>query len=258
MRENVLPIAVGVFAPLALAVSASADFTGFQVVNEGQYDTADALFDGPNVGLVDVWSVYALFDNDFDSITSIFVLADDPNFPDATEMRHSSDVAKMWDGLGQGFWNWNAGEDTSLSTGFPYDDDPNAALADTYLTIGLRSGSYADGGDAASFIPGSAGVLADSGILNGTGSITEDFVYLALPDHEQSFPVEGRVLVLSIATFQGEHASGSWNLQWVNTEEGGGGGGYVAGAEWTTIPAPGALALLGLAGLASGRRRRRG
>lgn len=256
MRERALPITAGTFASLALAVSASADFTNFDVVDEGLYNTADADFGGPDVGMVNVWSIYAVFDNEFDSITAIFVLEDDPNFPDATSMTHTS-LAADGKSPGGGFWNWNAGDDTSLSTGFPFDDDPDAALADTYLTIGLRSGSYVDGGDAASFVPGSAAVLADSGILDGTGSITEDFVYIALPDHEQSFPdKDGRVLVLSIATFQGEHASGSWNLQWVNTEAGG--GGDVAGAEWTTIPAPGALALLGLAGLAGGRRRRRG
>ncbi len=256
MRESMLPIAAGVMGSLALTIAASADFTNFDVVDEGLYNTADAAFDGPNVGMVNVWSIYAVFDNAFDSITSIFVLADDPNFPDATSMTHTS-LAADGKSPGGGFWNWTAGGDTSLSTGFPYDDDPAAALADTYLTIGLRSGSYADGGDAAAFIPGSAGVLADSGILSGTGSITEDFVYFALPDNDQSFPdKDGRVLVLSIATLAGEHASGSYNIQWANTE--GGGAGYVAGAGWTTVPAPGALALLGLAGLASGRRRRRG
>ena len=138
MRENALPIAAGALASLALTVAASADFASFDVVDEGLYNTANADFGGPNVGMVNVWSIYAVFDNEFDSITSIFVLEYDPNFPDATSMTHTS-LAADRKSPGGGLWNWNAGDDTSLSTGFPFDDDPDAALADTYLTIGLRN-----------------------------------------------------------------------------------------------------------------------
>ena len=59
---------------LAIAVSASADFTGFQTEMKGTYDTAGA-FNGPDVGLVDVWNLYARFDDPNDSMNGIFVLA---------------------------------------------------------------------------------------------------------------------------------------------------------------------------------------
>ena len=135
-----------------------------------------------------------------------------------------------------------------------YDLDPAAADADTYLTIGLKSGTFPDGGDGAFFAPGSEAILDDSGILNGSGVINELFAYSATPDDAQTYPVDGRVLVLQVAVRSGEHASGVWNISWGNIGAGGGG---LARLEWTTVPAPGALPLLGLAGLAGARRRRR-
>ena len=81
-----------------------------------------------------------------------------------------------------------------------------------------------------------------------------DFAYTATPDDAPTYPIDGRVLVLQIAVLSGEHASGVWNVHWHNI----GVGGFEGGVEWSTIPAPGALALLGLAGLARARSRRRG
>ena len=121
--------------------------------------------------------------------------------------------------------------------------------------IGLKSGSFGDGEDAAFFGIGHEQVLDASGILNGNGVIDVDFAYTATPDDAQTYPVDGRVLVLQVAVGSGEHASGVWNISWGNIGAGGGG---LARLEWTTVPAPGALPLLGLAGLAGTRRRRRG
>ncbi|MCH8314518.1 MAG: PEP-CTERM sorting domain-containing protein [Planctomycetes bacterium] len=249
MTKNVLPITAGVFGSLALAISASADFTGWQLELKGTYDTYGA-FGGPNVGLVDVWNLYALFNDPNDVLTGIFVLADSPNFG---EMIHSSDLKTPFDGLGGGFWNWASGANTPLSNGPTYNLDPAAADADTYLTIGLKSGTFDV--DWAFFAPGSADILQNSGILNGSGVINELFAYSATPDDAQTYPVDGRVLVLQVAVRSGEHASGVWNISWGNIGAGGGG---LARLEWTTVPAPGAMALLGLAGLAGTRRRRRG
>ena len=105
------------------------------------------------------------------------------------------------------------------------------------------------------FAPGTEADLVASGILNGSGSLVVNFAYSVTPDKEQAFPVDGRVLVLQVAVRSGEHASGVWNISWGNIGAGGGG---LARLEWTTVPAPGAMALLGLAGLAGTRRRRRG
>ena len=247
MRKNLLPITAGLLGSLALAFSVSADFTGFVVEMKGTYDTAGA-FGGPDVGLVDVWNLYATFNDPNDSFNAIFVLE-----AEGQEMTHSSDLITPWDGLGSGFYNWSLGTNTALPAGGVYNLNPAAADADTYLTIGLKAGTFDT--DAAFFGPGHEDVLVSSGILNGNGSITEDFTYVATPDDLQTYPIDGRVLVLNIAVLADEGAAGIWNIQWGNL---GAGGGSAIGVQWTIppIPAPGAMALLGLAGLARPRSRR--
>ena len=247
MRKNALPVTAGVLGSLALAVSASADFTGLVAEMKGSFDTATDPY-GPNVGVVDVWNLFATFDDPNDSMIGLLVLADDPNSGD---MIHSSDLAVPFDGLGGGFYNWSLGTNTALPAGNTYNLNPAAADADTYLSIGFKAGTA--GTDAAFFGPGHEAVLNASGIMNGSGSITEDFTYVATDDDAQTDPIDGRVLVMNIAVLSGEHASGIWNVHW----HGVGDGGTAAGVQWTTIPAPGALALLGLAGLAGPRSRRR-
>ena len=216
MRKNILPITAGVFGSLALAIAASADFTGFQTELKGTYDTAGA-FGGPNVGVVDVWNLYLNFDNPLDTLNSIFVITAEP----FTSMIHSSDLNQAFDGLGGGFWNWSFGENTPLAAGPSYDLDPAAADADTYLTIGLKAGTFDV--DWAFFAPGSEAILVASGILNGSGSINELFGYNATPDDAQSFPVDGQIFVLQVAVRSGEHASGVWNISWGTIGAGGGG-----------------------------------
>ncbi len=227
---NRLGITAGVFGSLALAVSASAKFTGCLIELQGTYDTALAFPVGFDEGLVNVWNLYALFDDPNDHYIKTFVVANDANFG---VMVHSSDATAAFDGMGNGFWNWVIGGNTPLSAGPVYGIDPAAGDADTYLTIGLKAGTFGAGVDAAFFTPGSEAILVDSGILNGCGVIDEDFAYVATPVDEQAFPVNGRVLVLQISVPFGEHASGVWNVEWGNVGAGGGG---QARCEWTTVP----------------------
>ncbi|MEE9297107.1 MAG: PEP-CTERM sorting domain-containing protein [Phycisphaerae bacterium] len=247
MRKNVLLITAGVFG--SLAVSASADFTRFQTEFKRSFDTALSNF-GEDVGIVDIWNLYALFNDPDDVYTATFVVPD-------TSMIHSSDLFKPFDGLGGGFWNNVTAPpgNTPQPAGFVYDLDRPGFDNDTFLTIGLKAGF--EGDQAADFDPEGEGRLNASGIMSDSGELSEDFAYFTIPEAPQAAQVGGRVLVLQIAVLQGEHASGIWNVQWGNLGPGPGGG-QASGVQWTTVPAPGALALLGLAGLAGARRRRRG
>lgn len=60
---------------------------------------------------------------------------------------------------------------------------------------------------------------------------------------------------LSLLALAGTNPNGAWNL-FINDDLGGDSGAFDGGWEITFVPAPGSLALLGLAGLAAGRRRR--
>ena len=256
MRKNVLPITAGVVGALVLSVSTSADFVGWQTEMKGTYDTANSNF-GPDVGLVDVWDLFLLFDNPLDTLNAIFAVQD----PAFNTMIHSSDLNTPFDGAGGGFWN-NLDDppgNRPQEGGSLYNQDPDGFDNDTFLTIGKKPGF--EDIDEAAFSTGAEELLNDSGIMNGTGVMIPEpgdpptnFSYFATPLDEQTFPVDGRVLVFQVAVLTGQHASGVWNIKW-GTVGPGVGGDLQLRIEWTTVPTPGAMALLVLAGA---RRRRRG
>ena len=116
---------------------------------------------------------------------------------------------------------------------------------DSWVTIGLED----QGGNALSEI----GLIHD----DASGTSTSDGSFYVTPDDAQGAEIDGRVLIAQFTTY-GDDAvlSGTVSLQ----------GKDANGDNWTAesqsysfgnvVPAPGALALLGLAGFA-GRRRRR-
>jgi MYXO-CTERM domain-containing protein len=115
-------------------------------------------------------------------------------------------------------------------------------LNDSYVTIGLETNV----GNA----------MLDIGIdwtsFNGGGAIeTDNGSWFATPDDAQVYEIGGRVLIGQFTLIAGE-LTGQINLQGKNAD----------GSNWTIlgeavgVPAPGAIALLGLAGLASRRRRK--
>jgi hypothetical protein len=123
---------------------------------------------------------------------------------------------------------------------------------DSYFTIGAL---YSDG------TPFGNNALQDIGIdwssWNAGGSMYADNgTFFVTPADPQGEAIDGRVLVAQLTTFQGdgEHdiyfTAGFQGKDDAGTTWQSGHGVYIA------IPAPGAVALLGLAGLA-GRRRRR-
>ena len=114
---------------------------------------------------------------------------------------------------------------------------------DSWVTIGLED----QGGNALSEI----GLIHD----DASGTSTSDGSFYVTPDDAQGAEVDGRVLIAQFTTFGYDSALvGTISLQGKNAD------GSNWGAESVSydfaLPAPGALALLGLAGVA-GRRRRR-
>ncbi len=148
---------------------------------------------------------------------------------------------------GSSFYQNAFGGDTSTQINsalfgvFPslaYDSFVTIGLLDSGNSNALLLAGFADGGGFGDF--NTAGYLGTS---NGS--------WLVTPDDAQGNPVNGRVLIGQFTTNDGVDVLGQVNLQGSGAD----GETYqVVGATW--VPAPGALALLGIAGMA-GRRRRR-
>ena len=115
---------------------------------------------------------------------------------------------------------------------------------DSFVTIGLLH----DDGDAMMHI----GIGWDDFEDNGGAIYTDNGTWFATPNEAQVQEVNGRVLIAQFTT-EGD-VSGCLSLQ--GKEEDTSINWNAVGVCFDTAPAPGALALLGLAGLASRRRRK--
>ena len=115
-------------------------------------------------------------------------------------------------------------------------------LNDSFVTIGLETNV--------------GNSMLDIGIdfttFEGGGAIsTDNGSWFATPDDAQVNEVNGRVLIGQFTLIAGE-LSGQVNLQGKNAD----GSNWTVLAEQIGVPAPGAIALLGLAGIATRRRRK--
>jgi len=113
---------------------------------------------------------------------------------------------------------------------------------DSFVTIGLLD----DAGDAMMDIG-----IDWSGFESGGAISTDNGTWFATPDEPQVLAVDGRVLIAQLTT-DGD-INGVINLQGKNDDLS---NWNALGVEFSTVPAPGAIALLGLAGVASRRRRK--
>ena len=152
----------------------------------------------------------------------------------------SSDNA-MYIGHSAGYYDNTFGGNSTLNINPALLGAFTSLAYDSWVTIGLETQT-----DNALSLQG-VNFLSD-----GHFASSDNGSWYVTPDDAQGEEVDGRVLIAQITT-SGDAADfyGNMNFQGKNAD----GSTWSATDQW--IPAPGALALLGLAGLA-GRRRRRG
>lgn len=124
---------------------------------------------------------------------------------------------------------------------------------DSYVTIGaLHSDGFPFGNNALQHIG-----IDWSGFEAGGNVASNNGTWFVTPADEQGGEVDGRVLIGQFTIFQG---TGAYDMEFTAGLQGSDANGdtwNAVGSVMIGVPAPGALALLGMAGLA-GRRRRRG
>ncbi|MCZ6851763.1 MAG: PEP-CTERM sorting domain-containing protein, partial [Planctomycetota bacterium] len=135
--------------------------------------------------------------------------------------------------------------------------NPTGATFDTYMTIGNEAG-YTPVIDPKTGDPYIFGWGLHNGPNWGLGTswVLDNLGFVTIPPAPYGEPdADGRVLVAQFNVADGEHIQGFANIGW----------GAIGSPDlesitevfFTSIPAPGTLALLALAGLAGFRRRRR-
>lgn len=211
-------IALAGVATLALGAVASADFVDVSVVNAGDLGAG-----------ADSYQIFANFDAVDDTLLAIGGL------PGAAPLSFMSDSpliqnAGAFDGLIQG-------DTTSILDGG----------GDSWVNIGTGSDT--------SFSPGFAGGDGAISVINGTSFMEADGGYF---DSNPGTP-EGGVGSTIIAQFTldlapGETATYSGLVNW--RDDSMPSGEFMSSFFSVTIPGPGAVALLGLAGVVGSRRRR--
>ncbi len=231
MKVRTLSVLAGVSAPLILTGPSQAGFLGIKVTST------------PNdFGLL-VVNVYAIFDRPGqDFMEAVFGT---PNAPLRIEV------------IGGTFYNTpNFGTDQAPTT-FLIGLFPSLAF-DTFLTIGVKAVGTAPGAQPKDNLVISAGFpLPITGSVLETSS--EGWAVSPLEaqgdpfDSVNSFPGNGQILIGQFSTSNGTAISGTFLMQFTSN----GAQFQQAVVSFFHVPSPGALALLGTAGLIGARRRRR-
>ena len=221
---NIKTLSLTIAAGSLLATTAMADYTGLS------YDIV-----GTDLGEAGTWTarIYADFDASGGRLDAVFGNADNLLSIDASG----------------GFYQNSLGGATSTSINSAFFVLAPSLEWDSYVTIGaLHSNGFPFGNNALLDIG-----IDWTGFEAGGGISSDNGTWFVTPDDAQGAPVDGRVLVGQF-TMYGGNVSGVLNLQ---GKDSAGETFQVTGQDfYFELPAPGALALLGLAGVASRRRRK--
>ena len=224
MKIKTLAIAAGVSIPLILSGSVQAGFTGISTTSK------------PNAFGLLVVNVYANFDRPGEDFMG--AVAGTPARPLLVQVE------------GGVFYNSPFGNDQA-PCGCLFDLFPSLAF-DTFVSIGKKTST----GDTTLISPGwpVGGIAGSIFTTDQSGWVVTPFAAQANPfDPANSFPGNGQILIAQFSTANGTEIHGTLLLKFVSN----GVSGLQAYVGFTSIPAPGALALLGAAGLIGTRRRRR-
>ena len=257
MKKSVVPAIAGVCGMFMFANAASADFVGLTVeLFADNWNSADAEFPGPNPdveGIRDVWRVYAHFNDPNDRMTAIGVSLNGIPMTVENVLLNRTPGTGLYEAL---FGGAGDGGGPTANTAAGWGLNPTGLTFDTYMTIGNVSGysPIDDPKTGAPFIFG-WGLTPPPLWHVGTDWIIDNAALVTIPPAPYGAPdANGRVLIGQWNVADGEHIQGFANIQWGIA--GVQGGGIAEEVFFTSIPTPGALALLGLAGLAGVRRRR--
>jgi MYXO-CTERM domain-containing protein len=201
---------------LVLAGTATAGFTGLQ------YEDVEN-----NMAGYTTWRIYAGTDGEVDAV-----------YGDGVNTLTVNSDSGFFNGIGTGATATNNND--AFWASFPSNE------FDSMVSIGMTHTN-------------SGGSMSDIGIdfaaFNAGGNIsTDNGSWYSTPDQPNVHAVDGRVLIMQLTIADDDHAYGVIGIQGKDAD---------ATTNWNedglafdTLPAPGALALLGLAGLAARRRRK--
>lgn len=237
MRNNVFPITARAFGSLALAAMGSLLVAGTASADLIEVSIEASPFQHPDGDVWDTWRVVAHFDNLNDQIAAV---AGVPGFP----LLFFTGGGDMYNQI--------------LFNDGPLNDFPTAGALggkpyDSYVTIGATTFP-----SNTQFTPNFLGDWDDLpppiSVIKGSSFSESDGRWFFFGEPPEVGNWDGNVVIAQFTVLQGVGFHLEGNIAWLRASPG-------AGLEITRfvvdfIPAPGALALFGLAGLAGTRRRR--